>query len=540
MKHHQPPESDPRKKQPIDDTIPIPHFPLPSCPPTSPVSSAVIEELRIADGMNIVKPSSLVVDSNSDHDDRATTSKRRLARAAYYLMHCSLLGTLPLRCWSDCASFNGLNTLRNVYVFGDGVYTAHSHICPAARHAGVLPDGGGNVEYRMLPGLSHYGPLVDSGIIAIERHNITSFPIGAFPKAIEFRRAAHSYPTYVETAFIAVVFLLTTYTFLAPPSTIALHSTPKEYFLFVVLNGYLFIRLFLCMTDPVPDLICASGEIFVIAAFALALYANNLHKVFASSRRTHRVAFLLAFVLTWRFGEAAGVLFPNITFSRGGFDAAITALHIVAFVISSVFVIAPLAVAYCVDHWRLRGFRTAATLIGSRACLLGIIVLVGSVRGLLEPEYNVHIHHNFIGLIVASMVAVPTIGSNVVAGLGVGLFVEGVTIWEWKPNFDLVMSRDAYDDDILQAAQRPTLHPSVEFWRGNGYVQFSGPVDEGASVAVFVNDVIRYEGPAYPPPEILAHALTNGTWNYLHAQYRAPGSRMSSRPWFMVQFDDEE
>lgn len=41
-------------------------------------------------------------------------------------------------------------------VWGTDVYTADSYICKAARHAGALGPGGGQVTLQMLPGQSSY------------------------------------------------------------------------------------------------------------------------------------------------------------------------------------------------------------------------------------------------------------------------------------------------------------------------------------------------------------------------------------------------
>jgi len=45
---------------------------------------------------------------------------------------------------------------RGTAVWGSGPYTADSHVCRAARHAGVVPVTGGHVTVRMMPGQPRY------------------------------------------------------------------------------------------------------------------------------------------------------------------------------------------------------------------------------------------------------------------------------------------------------------------------------------------------------------------------------------------------
>ena len=53
---------------------------------------------------------------------------------------------------------------RGTTVWGTGPYTADSHVCRAARHAGVVPLTGGSVTVRMLPGEPRYAASTRNGV----------------------------------------------------------------------------------------------------------------------------------------------------------------------------------------------------------------------------------------------------------------------------------------------------------------------------------------------------------------------------------------
>lgn len=49
-------------------------------------------------------------------------------------------------------------------LYGTGIYTSDSHVCLAARHAGVISESGGVVSFRFLPGRSRYQGSVANGV----------------------------------------------------------------------------------------------------------------------------------------------------------------------------------------------------------------------------------------------------------------------------------------------------------------------------------------------------------------------------------------
>jgi outer membrane protein OmpA-like peptidoglycan-associated protein len=53
---------------------------------------------------------------------------------------------------------------RGTAVWGSGPYTGDSHVCRAARHAGVVPVTGGSVTVRMLPGEPRYAASARNGV----------------------------------------------------------------------------------------------------------------------------------------------------------------------------------------------------------------------------------------------------------------------------------------------------------------------------------------------------------------------------------------
>ena len=55
-------------------------------------------------------------------------------------------------------------TMDTGFVWGSGPYTADSSVCGAARHAGLIPETGGDVTFRMGDGCDYYAPSTANGI----------------------------------------------------------------------------------------------------------------------------------------------------------------------------------------------------------------------------------------------------------------------------------------------------------------------------------------------------------------------------------------
>lgn len=70
---------------------------------------------------------------------------------------------------------------RGTAIWGSGPYSADSHVCRAARHAGVVPVTGGSVTVRMMPGQPRY--------VASARNGVQSQPFGDYGSSFVFEGA---------------------------------------------------------------------------------------------------------------------------------------------------------------------------------------------------------------------------------------------------------------------------------------------------------------------------------------------------------------
>ncbi|MGG5818408.1 LCCL domain-containing protein [Falsiroseomonas sp. HW251] len=73
---------------------------------------------------------------------------------------------------------SGEAVARGTAIWGSGPYTGDSHVCRAARHAGVVPVTGGSVTVRMLPGQPRYA--------ASTRNGVTSTAYGDYGSSYRF------------------------------------------------------------------------------------------------------------------------------------------------------------------------------------------------------------------------------------------------------------------------------------------------------------------------------------------------------------------
>ena len=95
-------------------------------------------------------------------------------------------------------------------MFGTGPYAGNSAICPAAVHAGLIPQTGGIVYFRLeAVGQASFASSISNNIESIEQ--------GAFPATLNLLPAAQSETSGVRWLYLAVTLtMLAVLSFLQP------------------------------------------------------------------------------------------------------------------------------------------------------------------------------------------------------------------------------------------------------------------------------------------------------------------------------------
>jgi len=408
---------------------------------------------------------------------------------------------------------------------------------------------------------------------------------------------------YSTPYFIMMCILCAIYTIGPISSTVSPRNPPAwytppgaaEYYSFILANGYIFLALVVSVRGKeqhgMKNVVSASAEGMVIGAFAMAVYHlyartiipdkpvcrnNNHHKSNNDNRskkpeRTTtttttttttgndgpkrntmasnslfisntlyiwpRLAFASFYIMSLFLEDLARQL-PDLSLSGGNTfkhllvdHRAILTLCLIAFL-----GILPL-VFFTVYDYALRpgGWKHFSYVACSRGGILAAIIIIG----LCVPNYTYHIHHNFFGLLIASCAAYPTIAHNAVLGLGVGLYVEGVARWKWKPNWDY-------------AVEDENLDPVVRFRTPSPYVWLDGSTSaiimmkklrdhslDNYGVIVTVNSVIRFQGARSDMPFRMTSHLSPGTINYVSLKWDVPNSWRSTTLEFRMPESDK-
>jgi len=135
------------------------------------------------------------------------------------------------------------------------------------------------------------------------------------------------------------------------------------------------------------------------------------------------------------------------------------------------------------DFIKRQALRWLAKILVARGAVIGTFFLME----LVFTYYTVHLHHFFNGLLIATVVVAPTISHSSTAGLGLGLFVEGVGRWGWKPNLDvhiLGVARDRMKTPRFNATSSGT---SVT-------LRWEEEFNPSSWTRVYINDLLWVEG----------------------------------------------
>ena len=337
------------------------------------------------------------------------------------------------RCQAQCVWDKSRYAGKSVRGGGDPAdqtYTADSHICASAVHAGVIDDAqGGCFEIRFV------GPRAN--FTGSTKHDVSSQDFGWFPRGVQFRRTpsatAYCGRTRWATNLAAVLgsfYLL-----------VIVRIQPEIAILFLGQIALFYLGLY-----PAPP-----GTAFFYAVNAVSVpeyvllpMTYTLWRLLGAPhllpdpRRAPFEVFCLWFTPFWAAINLDDFQRLGIDFTFSSKGASPKAANVAVYVI-----IALVAVPVFVVQARL--YYRAGLVPVTLGLGLGVVGLYLLILGLGGAAYlSFHFHHYFFGLIIVLLCRGHTVHGLVLTAVGFGLFVNGLVLFNTDPMYDETMPLTGY------------------------------------------------------------------------------------------------